>query len=1058
MGEIEGTYRVLQTPGSRLGVQKTPGVSTLEPGQNLSTAMASLPAKTHERDLPIKIKLLDNTVEVLDIESKYYGQTLLTEVYKHLNLIESDYFGIEFQNIQSYWIWLEPMKPVIKQVRRPKTTMLRLAVKFFPPDPGQLQEEYTRYLFVLQIKRDLAEERLTCSDNTAALLVSHLLQSEIGDFDESEDREHLKTNQYLPNQERIEGKILEFHRKHVGQTPAESDFQVLEIARKLEMYGIRFHLASDREGTKINLAVSHMGVLVFQGNTKINTFNWSKVRKLSFKRKRFLIKLHPEVCGPYQDTLEFLLGSRDECKNFWKICVEYHTFFRLFDQPKPKAKAVFFTRGSSFRYSPSETSSLINNRSESSSLNNLPLNGTSSLHAYSSANHSEASSMVNFPAYSVRSESSSAFQFTDIIDQLEQLSYPPTTTEDSSSTDTDSWDSETAAPLDVNLFFSNPFAQATDALPLKPFSPLFHSIFLFSSHPGLPVDHPQLSSLVLKSPLGLNPAFKVNLNAAGQGSSPLLSPVLSDAGGARIEEDDEMKRKRYPTDKAYFIAKEILATERTYLKDLEVITVWFRSAVIKENAMPEGLMTLLFSNIDPIYEFHRGFLKEIEQRLSLWEGKTNAHMKGDYQRIGDVMLRNMHTLKEFTSYLQKHDEVLTELEKATKRLKKLEVVYKEFELQKVCYLPFNTFLLKPIQRLLHYKLILGRLCKHYTAEHRDFADCRNALKEVVEMTSQLQHSLIRLENFQKLTELQHDLIGIDNLTAPGREFIREGCLYKLTKKGLQQRMFFLFSDMLLYTSKGVTGTNQFKIHGHLPLHGMLVEESENEWAVPHCFTIYSAQKTIVVAASTRLEMGKWMEDLNMAIEMAKKSEKSGMLLENSVCNRSNRSSDEVSLEQESEDDIHSSHSSLDRQSHHRANTTMHVCWYRNTSVSMTDHSVAVENQLSGYLLRKFKNSNGWQKLWVVFTNFCLFFYKTHQDDYPLASLPLLGYAVSSPVEADGIQKDYVFKLQFKSHVYFFRAESKYTFERWMEVIKRATSSPARSSLLLPKDEKDSHTD
>lgn len=52
-----------------------------------------------------------------------------------------------------------------------------------------------------------------------------------------------------------------------------------------------------------------------------------------------------------------------------------------------------------------------------------------------------------------------------------------------------------------------------------------------------------------------------------------------------------------------------------------------------------------------------------------------------------------------------------------------------------------------------------------------------------------------------------------------------------------------------------------------------------------------------------------------------------------------------------------------------------------------------------------------------------------QDDYPLASLPLLGYVVSSPVEADGIQKDYVFKLQFKSHVYFFRAESKYTFER-----------------------------
>lgn len=31
--------------------------------------------------------------------------------------------------------------------------------------------------------------------------------------------------------------------------------------------------------------------------------------------------------------------------------------------------------------------------------------------------------------------------------------------------------------------------------------------------------------------------------------------------------------QRYPADKAYFIAKEILMTERTYLKDLEVITL-----------------------------------------------------------------------------------------------------------------------------------------------------------------------------------------------------------------------------------------------------------------------------------------------------------------------------------------------------------------------------------------------------------------------------------------------------------------------------------------------------
>ncbi|KAK3557305.1 hypothetical protein QTP70_026616 [Hemibagrus guttatus] len=1236
MGEIEGTYRALQTPGTRLGSQFHPGISTLEPGQGLNLSGTGGKGKF----LQIRVQGLDDAQEFYEVETKADGQTLLNDVYRRINLIESDYFGLEFQNVQMNWVWLEPTKFIVKQVRRPMNTLFRLSVKFFPPDPGQLQEEFTRYLFSLQMKRDLIEGRLNCTENTTALLASHLVQSEIGDHDDVSDREYLKHTKLLPHQEHLQEKIIEFHRRHVGQTPAESDFQVLEIARKLEMYGVRFHPAADREGTKINLSVAHMGLHVFQGNTKINTFNWSKIRKLSFKRKRFLIKLHPEVHGPHQDTLEFLMASRDQCKIFWKCCVEHHAFFRLFDQPQPKTKAILFSRGSSFRYSGrtqkqlvqyvrdsgvkrtpyqrrnsskirmstrslatdlpkqslsfndslkicssspsatvsfqslhssispvrmdnnskpqiqqiqhisslqqpvrppspvkeepakihppsnsafpgapynpaagdcspscvrvessfsqngndygnhvalgeggqcrthnlgsgagkafltplealeteymhsgpipafplqfseefidddpaemsfyaggheaymfgfnetgerfkygecemngnsnafseaafgrSETSSLANNRSECSSLDNLGLS-SSSLRLPGSENLSEASSMLNFPPCSARSEASSAMQFSELVEQLEQLSCPPTGTEgsgdDGSDSDSD-WGSD--AGLMSDLFYSNPFTSTAEmeafllechnlrslslGEPPKSTQTLIWSVY----HGAGPImDSPQLSPFGSKCPLSMSTSFQMStLSLPSQAPS---SPLLNEGGSTRMEEEEELRRKRYPTDKAYFIAKEILMTERTYLKDLEVITVWFRSAVIKENAMPEGLMTLLFSNIDPIYEFHRGFLKEIDQRLALWEGRSNAHVKGDYQRIGDVMLRNMCALKEFTSYLQKHDEVLTELEKATKRVKKLETVYKEFELQKVCYLPLNTFLLKPIQRLMHYKLILERLCKHYSPEHRDHHDCKEALKEVTEITAQLQSSLIRLENFQKLTELQRDLIGIENLTAPGREFIREGCLYKLTKKGLQQRMFFLFSDMLLYTSKGVTATNQFKVHGQLPLHGMLVEENENDWSYPHCFTIYSAQRTVVVAASCKVEMTKWIEDLNMAIDIAKKSqEKLDIFLDPSLCDRSNRSSDEVSLEQESEDDVNSSRCSLDKQSHHRANTTMHVCWHRNTSVSMSDHSLAVENQLSGYLLRKFKNSNGWQKLWVVFTNFCLFFYKTHQ--------------------------------------------------------------------------------
>ncbi|XP_072286751.1 FERM domain-containing protein 7 [Pyxicephalus adspersus] len=229
-------------------------------------------------------------------------------------------------------------------------------VKFFPVDPGQLRGELTRYLFALQMKKDLASGRLSCNDNSGALMTSYILQAELGDYEEETARKHLEQNQYLPNQEYLDNKILKYYQRHVGKSPAEADMQLLDIARKLDMYGIRPHQAIDGENMQINLAVAHMGVLVLRGNTKINTFNWATIRKLSFKRKHFLIKLHPHIDFNSlrtlsKDTLEFTMVTRDACKAFWKTCVEYHAFFRLSEEPKCKPRPFLCSKGSNFRYS-----------------------------------------------------------------------------------------------------------------------------------------------------------------------------------------------------------------------------------------------------------------------------------------------------------------------------------------------------------------------------------------------------------------------------------------------------------------------------------------------------------------------------------------------------------------------------------------------------------------------------------------------------------------------------------------------------------------------------------
>ncbi|XP_055643716.1 FERM, ARHGEF and pleckstrin domain-containing protein 1 isoform X4 [Toxorhynchites rutilus septentrionalis] len=309
------------------------------------------------KKLAVRIQMLDDTVTMFQVQAKALGKVLFEQVCRQLNLLEADYFGLEYQEAQSgtkYWLDLE--KALNRQVGLSLIEpMLRFCVKFYTPDPLQLEEEYTRYLFCLQVKRDLATGSLQCNDNTAALMASYIVQASCGDYapEDYPDHTYLSSYRFVPQQDyTMQRRIMENHKKHIGQSPAEADLNLLETARRCELYGMKMHPAKDHEGVPLNLAVAHMGIAVFQGITRINTFSWAKIRKISFKRKKFLIKLHPENYMYHKDTVEFFFEGRNECKNFWKKCVENHGFFRCSAvQSVQRRKARVLSRGSSFRYS-----------------------------------------------------------------------------------------------------------------------------------------------------------------------------------------------------------------------------------------------------------------------------------------------------------------------------------------------------------------------------------------------------------------------------------------------------------------------------------------------------------------------------------------------------------------------------------------------------------------------------------------------------------------------------------------------------------------------------------
>uniref|UniRef100_A0A673ZHT9 FERM domain-containing protein n=1 Tax=Salmo trutta TaxID=8032 RepID=A0A673ZHT9_SALTR len=295
-----------------------------------------------------KITLLDGSDYTMTVDKRARGQLLFAKVCDHLNLLETDYFGITYRDVENQKNWLDPNKELKKQIRSGPWNF-GFNVKFYPPDPAQLSEDITRYYLCLQLRDDMVSGRLPCSFATHTILGSYTVQSELGDYD-PEDTEYNRELRFAPNHTKeLEDKVMDLHKNYKGMTPAEAELHFLENAKKLSMYGVDLHHAKDSEGVEIMLGVCSSGLLIYRDRLRINRFAWPKVLKISYKRNNFYIKIRPGEFEQFESTIGFKLPNHRAAKRLWKTCVEHHTFFRLVSPEVPPKK--FLGLGSKFRYS-----------------------------------------------------------------------------------------------------------------------------------------------------------------------------------------------------------------------------------------------------------------------------------------------------------------------------------------------------------------------------------------------------------------------------------------------------------------------------------------------------------------------------------------------------------------------------------------------------------------------------------------------------------------------------------------------------------------------------------
>ncbi|XP_030678201.1 rho guanine nucleotide exchange factor 25 isoform X2 [Nomascus leucogenys] len=246
------------------------------------------------------------------------------------------------------------------------------------------------------------------------------------------------------------------------------------------------------------------------------------------------------------------------------------------------------------------------------------------------------------------------------------------------------------------------------------------------------------------------------LEGPGDKTQPPEEETLSQAP----ESEEEQKKKAL--ERSMYVLSELVETEKMYVDDLGQIVEGYM-ATMAAQGVPESLRgrdRIVFGNIQQIYEWHRDyFLQELQQCLK------------DPDWLAQLFIK--HELRQQLGHR----------------------------------LQLNDLLIKPVQRIMKYQLLLKDFLKYYNRAGMDTAELEQAVEVMCFVPKRCNDmmTLGRLRGFEGKLTAQGKLLGQDTFWVTEPE---AGGL--LSSRGRERRVF-LFEQIIIFSEAlggGVRGGTQ----------------------------------------------------------------------------------------------------------------------------------------------------------------------------------------------------------------------------------------------------------
>ncbi|XP_065728411.1 pleckstrin homology domain-containing family G member 3 [Phocoena phocoena] len=297
------------------------------------------------------------------------------------------------------------------------------------------------------------------------------------------------------------------------------------------------------------------------------------------------------------------------------------------------------------------------------------------------------------------------------------------------------------------------------------------------------------------------------------------------------------------------VVREIVETERTYVQDLRSIVEDYLLKIIDTPGLlnPEQV-SALFGNIESIYALNSQLLRDLDSCNS------------DPVAVASCFVERSQEFDIYTQYCNNYPNSVAALTECMQDKQQAKFFRDRQELLQHS-LPLGSYLLKPVQRILKYHLLLQEIAKHFDEEEDGFEVVEDAIDTMTCVAWYINDMKRRHEHAVRLQEIQSLLINWKgpDLTTYG-ELVLEGTFR--VHRVRNEKTFFLFDKALLITKKR---GDHFVYKGHIPCSSLMLIESTRE---SPCFTVTHykhSKQQYNIQAKTVEEKRSWTHHIKRLI-------------------------------------------------------------------------------------------------------------------------------------------------------------------------------------------------